>query len=239
MTTGDKGEIDNVVKAFALATDRAVPREMAALMCADEAETFLDNVADPDVAEPACLESEPVQSLDIRVFDDIALARITRPSFSKDSVIVCRREDGRWTVCADAEDDLSLEQLEEDPHAALEHAPAERRRLQELRRTPIGRLSIADICDLLKHDEGLEYLLPRATIKLQWEPLLAGDSRPGDLMIAALGIDNAQWSKDPVSLFRIQSAIRKLREMGDLDPQEAPDDELIDKIATFQAENPQ
>ena len=228
-----------MVKAFALAADRGVPREMAALMCADEAESFLDNVADPDFDDLAWSESEPVQTLNIRVFDDIALARITRPSFSADSVIVCRREDGRWTVCADAEDDLSLEQLEQDPRAAPGRSPALRRRLQELRRKPIGRLTIADTCELLKHDEGLDHLLPRATIKLQWEPLLAGDSRPGELMIAALGIDTAQWSRDPVSLFRIRSAIRKIRETGVPNAQAMTNDELWTQMTIFEADHPQ
>ncbi|MGB6208921.1 contact-dependent growth inhibition system immunity protein [Mycobacterium sp.] len=239
MTADDEAQIGDLLRVFALATDRAVPREMAALMCADEAESFLDNVANPDADEPVDTDSDPVGVLGVRVFGDIALARFTRPYFGgKDQTLVCRREGGRWTVCADAEDELSLEQLDDDVRVASEDATAVIRRVHALRRQPIGSLTTADIRILLSHNEGLSHLLPRAAVQLQWDPLLQGDLGPGDLLVAVLGIDEEYWSKDPVSLTRIRLAIDKLGEIRDDNVHDVPADEVWDRAAAFVADHP-
>jgi CDI immunity proteins len=236
----DHALIGDLLRAFSLAVDRAVPREMAALMCAAEAESFLDNVADPDWNEPDAVDVADLEVLGVRVFGEVALARFTRSYFTNSATLVLRRENGRWTVCADAEDELSLEQLEDDVWpAAPEGATSVVRRVHALRREPIGRLTVEEVRTLLSQNEGLDVLLPRAVVQLQWDPLLKGDSHPGDLLVAALGVEPAQWLKDPVSLVRMRSAIDKVRGIGDLNEHDAPHDMIWNRISTFLADHPE
>jgi hypothetical protein len=232
----DESSIRDLTEAFSVAVSRGVPSELAALMCADEAESFLDNVNDPDgddVVVP--VEVPAVDVLGVRVFGEVALTRFARASTV--GTLFFRWEDGRWTVCADAEDDLSLDQLEDyvPPAAdATQLAPA----VRELRRRPIGELDVEGLRVLLDHDEGLDILLPRAAVRLQWEPLLQGDRFPGDLLAATLGVDRAQWAKDPVSLTRMRIVIDNLRDMGDLTGHGAPHGELWTLMTEFLAAHP-
>jgi CDI immunity proteins len=230
MAAGDDDTlIRDLMRAFSLAVDRAVPREMAALMCASEAESFLDNVADPYWKEPDEVDVIDLEVLGIRVFGDVALARFTRSYFANTATLVLRRENGRWTVCEDAADELSLEQLEDDVRPDG-HA---------LRREPIGLLTVEGIRTLLSQNEGLDHLLPRAAVQLQWNPLLKGDLHQGDLLVAALSVEHAQWLKDPESLVRMRSAIDRIRGMGDLNEHDAPHDVIWNQISTFLAEHPE
>ncbi|HEY9304459.1 MAG TPA: contact-dependent growth inhibition system immunity protein, partial [Mycobacterium sp.] len=186
---------------------------------------------------PADTDGGPVEVLDVRVFGDVAVVRFSRDSLGgKDSTIVCRREGGRWTVCADAEDELSLEQLNDDIRAMPEDATAVMREVYALRRQPLGSLTTADIRILLSHNEGLDHLLPRAAMNLQWDPLLKAELQPGDLLVAVLGVDEAYWSSDPVSLTRIHLAIDKLREIRRDDAHDvAP--EVWHRATTFAADH--
>jgi hypothetical protein len=198
----------------------------------------LDNVYDPDRNDPVEPVDEPtIDVLSVRVFGDIALTRFTRSSAV--GTLYFRREDGRWTVCADAEDDLSVEQLEDNvwPPAAADATPLVRR-VHELRREPIGDLSIEGLRVLLEQNVGLDILLPRAAVRLQWEPLLQGDLFPGDLLAAALRVDHAQWVKDPVSLTRMRIVIDKVRDMGDLAEHDAPHGDIWNLISEFLAVHP-
>jgi hypothetical protein len=102
----DESLITDLIEAFSIAVERAVPRDLAALMCADEAESFLDNISDPESEGVVPVREQAVHVLAVRVFDDLALARFTR-STEEVRTLYFRREDGRWTVCADAEDELS------------------------------------------------------------------------------------------------------------------------------------
>jgi hypothetical protein len=74
---GDESLILGLIGEFWVAVERGIPREIAALMCAEEAERFLDNVFDPDSDDPV----EPIDAPGfevscVRVFGDVAFARI-------------------------------------------------------------------------------------------------------------------------------------------------------------------
>ncbi|WP_173161652.1 contact-dependent growth inhibition system immunity protein [Phytohabitans suffuscus] len=223
--------IRDLTRAFAAAVDRGVPRQIAALMCADEAESFLDNVNDPDPDDPDEPVEEPTVDVPrIRVFGEVALARFTRPYTA--GTLFFRREDGRWTVCADAEDDLSLDQLEDGER------PPSPARVRGLRGTPVGDLDVAGLVTLVEQRQGLDILLPRVTARLQREPLPPGDRHPGDLLAATLRVEHEQWAKDPVSLTRMRITIDTVQDMGDLDAHGAPHQEIWDLIARFAATNP-
>ncbi|WP_086829952.1 contact-dependent growth inhibition system immunity protein [Allokutzneria sp. NRRL B-24872] len=222
----DESLIRDLLKAFVVAAQREVPREMAALMCADEAASFLDGVLDPDRDDPVELAEEPiVEVVAVQVFGDVALAR-----FAREDDDVCtlyfRRENGRWAVCADAEDDMSLEQLE-DNASTVRHA---------LHRRPIGTLSAEEHRILLERHEGLHVLLPRVLVRLTWEPLLRGESFPGDVLVAALKVDPAHWGDDPEALAGMESVVRAVHRLGDLTEHGAPHDEIWGCVTEFLAQ---
>lgn len=231
----DESLILGLINEFWVAVERGIPREMAALMCAEEAEQFLDNVPDPEYDDPT---GEPIgeptfEVSGIRIFGDVAFARIIH---SPDNVatLFFRYETGRWTVCADADEDLSLEQLEDDVWPTM---PADASGLMwtvhELRRKPIGRLTDEDVRCLLQQNEGVDVLLPRVLHQLQWNPLAGGDLFPGDLLVAALRVGQEHWRRDPVAVTRIRIVIDKIRDLGDLTEHGAPHEEIWNRITDF------
>ncbi|MEV6326006.1 contact-dependent growth inhibition system immunity protein [Nocardia sp. NPDC051787] len=235
----DESLILGLINEFWVAVERGIPREIATLMCAEEAEQFLDNVSDPDCDEPVEPIGEPAfEVAGIRVFGDFALARIVR---SPDNVatLFFQHEAGMWTVCADADEELSLEQLEDDVWPAM---PADATRLMrtvhELRRKPIGRLTVEDVRCLLQQNEGIDVLLARALHQLEWNPLAGGDLFPGDLLVATLRVGHEHWGQDPVAVTRIRNAIDKVRDLGDLTEHGAPHEEIWNRITDFLADLP-
>ncbi|MCX4094998.1 contact-dependent growth inhibition system immunity protein [Nocardia sp. alder85J] len=243
MRSAAESLILDLITEFRFAVERGRPREMAALMCDEEAQQFLDNVSDPDsegYAEPPGEPTFEVSS--VRVLGNLALARIIHAP-DRTTTLFFRHEAGRWTVCADAVEDLSVEQLEDDVWPA---PPADAttlmRTVHELRRTPIGRLTVEDVRCLLQQHEGVDILLPRAAIRLGWNPLAAGDLFPGDLLLAVLRIGPEHWARDPVSLVRIRHAVGTVRDLGDLTEHDAPHDEIwretTEFLATLPAEQP-
>jgi CDI immunity proteins len=229
----DESRIRDLISEFSAAVERESPREIAVFMCADEAEPFLDNTSVPHDHVAERVETSTVRVIDVRVFGDTAFARFARETDEVRSLYF-RREHGRWTVCADAEDDLSLEQLEGNAWPA---APSDATRLvraaHELRRKPIGSLGVEGLRFLLLQNEGLDVLLPRTMILLQSEPLLEGDLYPGDLLAAALQVDHDYWRKDPVSLTRMRIVVDAIRDLGDLTEHDAPHDEIWNLISAF------
>lgn len=217
MTDTDAEELAALLQAFALATERAAPQAMAALMCADEAERFLDNVADPDdegIDDPA---STPIELLGIGVFGDRAWIRFTRPYFHKPDVVTCRRESGRWTMCEDVGDELALDQFEDGLHTTPDGGATDQPHIRSLRQRPIGQLSTTELKVLLSHGEGLAHLVPRVANTLHWEPLTS-DSEPGELLLAVFGIDEQYWVTDQISLVYVRAAAEKVDAMEDAVP---------------------
>lgn len=217
MTDTDVEELGALLQAFARAADRGAPRAMAALMCADESERFLDNVTDPDNEGVANAAGAPIELLGIGVFGDRAWIRFTRPYFHKPDIVTCRKESDRWTMCEDVSDELSLDQFEDHPHTAPVHAAEGREHIGSLRRQPVGHLTATDLKVLLSHGEGLPFLVPRVANMLHWEPL-ASDGQPGELLLAVLGIDEQYWAADQISLVYVRSAAEKVDAMDNAVP---------------------
>jgi len=216
VTVNDDAEaLTSLLHAFTLATDRGATQEMAALMCTDEAKRFLDGVADPDDEGIEDAASTPIELLGIGVFGDRAWIRFTRPYFRKPDVVTCRKECGRWTMCEDVREELSLEQLTDgDVRGGVS---TDQQRIHSLHSQPIGQLTTADLGLLLSHGEGLEVLVPRAANALHWEPLMS-DGQPGELLLAVLGIDQQYWVVDQISLVYVRSVAEKVDAMGDAAP---------------------
>jgi hypothetical protein len=217
MTDTDVDELAALLQDFALATERGAPQAMAALMCADEAERFLDNVADPDAEGIDNPVNTPIELLGVGVFGDRAWIRFTRPYFHKPDVVTCRKESGRWTMCEDVGEELSLDQFEGDPQTTPDPVDEDRQHILSLRRRPVGQLTATDLKVLLSHGEGLTYLVPRVANTLHWEPLTS-DGQPGELLLAVLGIDEQYWATDQISLVYVRSAAEKVDAMVDAVP---------------------
>jgi hypothetical protein len=192
----DEQRIVTAVMDFAVAVERGVPREMASLMCEEEARDFLDSVADPDVEEPVVVEDmAPVRIAAVRVFGDRALVRFRRRT-DEVRTLYCRREADRWTVCANAEDDLTAEQLDED--LRLRTAATS---------TPLGSLSDDQLGELLGHGVCLGVLVPRALDRVEWQSrygVLSG------LVGAMFGVGAAYWAGDVVSSTRARILAEQL-----------------------------
>ncbi|MFJ6088414.1 contact-dependent growth inhibition system immunity protein [Streptomyces sp. NPDC092369] len=94
--------------------------------------------------------------------------------------------------------DRSLEDLERDrwstPSSGETRLMAT---VRELRRKPIGSLTVEDMRLLLRQDVGLAYLLPLAVEVLRIDPLAEGDMYEGDLLAAVLTRSAEVWSESP------------------------------------------
>ncbi|MET9399450.1 contact-dependent growth inhibition system immunity protein [Kitasatospora sp. NPDC002965] len=68
---------------------------------------------------------------------------------------------------------------------------------RELRRKPIGGLTVEDLRLLIRQDIGLAYLLPLAVEVLWGDPLAEGDMYEGDLLAAVLTRSTKAWTECP------------------------------------------
>ncbi|MET9414673.1 contact-dependent growth inhibition system immunity protein [Streptomyces klenkii] len=94
--------------------------------------------------------------------------------------------------------DRSLEELERDRWAAP--SGGETRLMataHELRRKPIGSLTVEDMRLLINQDVHLAHLLPLAVEVLRVDPLAEGDMYEGDLLAAVLTRGAEVWSEFP------------------------------------------
>jgi hypothetical protein len=69
--------------------------------------------------------------------------------------------------------------------------------VRELRRKPIGELTVEDMRVLIRQDVSLAHLLPLAVEVLRADPLAEGDLYEGDLLAAVLTRDAGVWSDSP------------------------------------------
>ncbi|MGW1214004.1 contact-dependent growth inhibition system immunity protein [Streptomyces sp. NPDC002499] len=94
--------------------------------------------------------------------------------------------------------DLSLEELERDrwsvPSGGETRLMAT---VRQLRRKPIGGLTVEDMRLLIRQDVGLAHLLPLAVEALRIDPLAEGDMYEGDLLAAVLTRSAEVWSESP------------------------------------------
>ncbi|MDF6046232.1 hypothetical protein LRD69_29725 [Streptomyces sp. JH14] len=91
--------------------------------------------------------------------------------------------------------DRSLEELERDRWPA---PSGDATRLvmtaHELRRKPIGELTVEDLRLLIRQNEGLTHLLPLALEVLRSDPMAEGHMYEGDLLAAVLTRSSEVWS---------------------------------------------
>jgi hypothetical protein len=69
--------------------------------------------------------------------------------------------------------------------------------VRELRRKPVGGLTVEEMRLLIRQDVGLAYLLPLAVEVLRGDPLAEGDMYEGDLLAAVLTRSAEVWSEFP------------------------------------------
>ncbi|MFD7983840.1 contact-dependent growth inhibition system immunity protein [Kitasatospora indigofera] len=94
--------------------------------------------------------------------------------------------------------DRSLEELERDRWSAPSGGETRlMATVRELRRKPLGDLTVEDMRLLIRQDVGLAYLLPRAVEVLRGDPLAEGDMYEGDLLAAVLTRSPEIWSESP------------------------------------------
>jgi len=112
----------------------------------------------------------------------------------------------------------SLEELDGDRWGEPEdNATGLVRECHRLRTVPVGTLTDDDLRLLLRQTIGVNWLVPLALNRLAAEPL-AGESYPGDLLIAVLGVGTSYWDDHPaetLSLWHVKEALEQLRTDAD------------------------
>lgn len=95
---GEQEDIRRTVVDFAHAVDRDDTATVLTMLCAQEAEGVVDDVASPgDRGDPRA-EVVPITVSGIRVTGDVAEVRVTRPQQSPVTLFL-RKEDGSWKLC--------------------------------------------------------------------------------------------------------------------------------------------
>ncbi|MFE0437959.1 contact-dependent growth inhibition system immunity protein [Streptomyces nigra] len=110
--------------------------------------------------------------------------------------------------------DLSLEELEGRRWSVP--AGGETRLMatvRELRRKPIGGLTVEDMRLLIGQDVGLAYLLPLAMEVLRDNPLAEGDMYEGDLLAAVLTRSAEVWRDFPELRREVREIVSELADV--------------------------
>lgn len=110
--------------------------------------------------------------------------------------------------------DLSLEELEGRRWSVP--AGGETRLMatvRELRRKPIGGLTVEDMRLLIGQDVGLAYLLPLAMEVLRDTPLAEGDMYEGDLLAAVLTRSAEVWRDFPELRREVREIVSELADV--------------------------
>ncbi|PJN21112.1 hypothetical protein CG736_35165 [Kitasatospora sp. CB02891] len=110
--------------------------------------------------------------------------------------------------------DRSLDELERDCWPV--RSDGETRLMatvRELRRKPIGDLTVEDMRLLIKQDVGLAHLLPQAVEVLRVDPLAEGDMYEGDLLAAVLTRGAEVWSETPELRREVRMIVSELADV--------------------------
>lgn len=94
-------------------------------------------------------------------------------------------------------EDKTLEELEAVNWRESDYDSYVVRNCQRLLRVPIEKFSIEDLRLMIGQGIGLKYLVPLALVRLDNEPLAAGDFYQGDLLKNVLGVSEGFWSTNP------------------------------------------
>ncbi|OBH01573.1 hypothetical protein [Mycobacterium sp. E3247] len=100
----DPVKIKALIVAFSDSVNEGNPQKIASFMCREEAEPHLDSAVDPG-GEPAQAPRPKFRIGDVVVHGNAASAALTFQD-NQTQTMYFRREDGRWTVCAPAKDQL-------------------------------------------------------------------------------------------------------------------------------------
>lgn len=128
---------------------------------------------------------------------------------------------------------LTLEAIE---NRSWGEAPADAsylvRTVHELRRKPLGQLSVEDLRILLGQDVGTEIILPGALAVLEREPLAEGDYYPGDLLAVILALPVEYWRNHPDQSDQFDAIVSRVESM---DPEftEDLDEMMLSKIRAY------
>ncbi|MGV9573663.1 contact-dependent growth inhibition system immunity protein [Streptomyces nigra] len=85
--------------------------------------------------------------------------------------------------------------------------------VRELRRKPIGGLTVEDMRLLIGQDVGLAYLLPLAMEVLRVTPLAEGDMYEGDLLAAVLTRSAEVWRDFPELRREVREIVSELADV--------------------------
>jgi hypothetical protein len=86
--------------------------------------------------------------------------------------------------------------------------------VRELRRKPIGGLTVKDMRLLIRQNVGLAHLLPLAVEVLRSDPLAEGDMYEGDLLAAVLTRDAGVWIDYPELRREVRSIVSELADVS-------------------------
>lgn len=101
------------------------------------------------------------------------------------------------------------------------------RRCHELRRMPLGRLSVEDLRLLVSQGVGTATVVPMALGMLRHRPLVEGDFYPGDLLVAVLRQPADYWRSHPMESDLLREVLARL----DPDDPDYPVDTDLDDLA--------
>lgn len=110
---------------------------------------------------------------------------------------------------------LSLEQVEDDfwgqPPSGASYLI---RTVHRLRSKPVGSLGAEDLRIMIGQQVGVDTLVPLALTRLTREPLLEGDSYPGDVLAAVLRVDDGYWREHPEDLQAVNEIVSSIDTPG-------------------------
>lgn len=127
--------------------------------------------------------------------------------------------------------DETVETLSERPWPSPPaDATALHQRGWEARRVPVARLEPEHLRILLSQRIDLDVVLPLAVRALAADPLQGGDYFEGDVLAAALALDEATWRQYPGAREELLATVRRI----DRDAWDFPDDEeLVAALDSF------
>ncbi|MDT7724985.1 MAG: hypothetical protein QOI21_1561 [Actinomycetota bacterium] len=132
------------------------------------------------------------------------------------------------------QDTLSLEQIE-DSYWGEPAADATRlvQTAHQIRRKPIGTLSVEDLRLLLGQQIGVAVLIPLALGELERVPLAEGDFYPGDLLATVLRLPHTYWQGHSAQRECLERIVQEVEKIGDLNEHGAPHDVVWEQINDF------
>jgi hypothetical protein len=86
-------------------------------------------------------------------------------------------------------------------------------RIHQLRATPVGALTGADLRLLIGQQVGSDVLVPQVLALLKREPLVETDFYPGDLLAAVLRLPPPYWQRHPALVEEMRAVLDSVDEL--------------------------